>query len=98
MLCSVWQPIGYPRTGLAVLFPRSFARHQWGVVFSHGGDDRSKARGKWFSGEIDQLWLWVEKIDVAGATFHKQEDDALGFGEMMWFGASRDFRSVHAVG
>src|SRR5262245_3620588 len=55
--------------------------------------DRSKTLGQWLAGVSDQFRFGIEEIDVAGATVHKEVNDALSaWREVGGFGtAGRSF-------
>ena len=93
MLRGMREPIGDPGSCVPVLLPSPFAGHQRGVVFAHGGNDRFEARWKGLACELFESRFGVKQIDMARPTFHKQEDDAFGFGRVVGF-AGAGFRGV----
>src|SRR5262245_40598575 len=76
----VGQPVANPEPSFAVLSPLALAGHDRRVLLAHGQNHRLERSWERLARELFQFRLWIERIDVAGATFQKNEDDAFGFG------------------
>ena len=73
---DVRQPVGDPEAALAVLLPLALGLKEGRAALAHGGDDGLEAGGQRLAGELVQERLGVEGIEMAGAAFHEEEDDA----------------------
>src|SRR6185503_20007621 len=73
-----------------MLFPLAAVGQQRRFRFAHSRDDRTKTFRQPLPGHLPKPGFWVERVEVAWATFHEQKDDAFGLcGEMGRFGGKR---------
>ena len=77
-LGGVGEPVGDPEAPLPVLLPLAPGGQQRGVALSHRRDDGLEGRRQGLAGQLVELRLGVERVDVARPPLHEQEDDALG--------------------
>jgi hypothetical protein len=77
------EPVGNPKTTLAMLFPCSLGFKKGRIYFPHGGDRTIKTIGKRLASKFVEQRLGVKKIEMAGATFHEKKDYILRFAPVM---------------
>src|SRR5687768_1669783 len=66
-----------------MLLPFAVTRQQGRFGLTHRSDDRAEAFGERLSCKLIQFWFWIEKIDVAGTSFHEEKDHAFGAPEVV---------------
>ena len=84
------QPVGNPQAPLAVLLPLAGRIHDGAVVLPHRQDHRLESRRHRLAVELLEQRLGIERVEMAGATFHEEEDDGFGSrGNVGSFGGQR---------